>query len=87
MVKKKTASCGCAGQIARVKPSIQAPVPIALATKEAFSVFIGALLARYAFDVLMFTAESLARCLKIPVVVVIADAPFHGPGRVGSIVL
>ena len=50
MVKKKTASCGCAGQIARVKPSIHAPVPIALATKEAFRVFIeGALVAQYAF--------------------------------------
>jgi hypothetical protein len=39
-VRKKTATCGCAGQIARVKPSIHAPVPITLATKEAFKVFI-----------------------------------------------
>ena len=81
MVKKKTASCGCAGQIARVKPSIHAPVPIALATKEAFRVFIGALVAQYAFDLLMFTAKSLVRCLAITVGVVIADASSTDPNE------
>src|SRR5215472_821708 len=40
IVRKKTASWGCVGQIARVKPSFHAPVPIALASKEAFRVFI-----------------------------------------------
>jgi hypothetical protein len=35
----KTASCGWAGHIARVRPSIHAPVPIALANREAFKVF------------------------------------------------
>jgi hypothetical protein len=34
-----TASCGWAGHIARVRPSIHAPVPIALANREAFKVF------------------------------------------------
>lgn len=39
IVRKKTASCGWAGHMARVRPSIHAPVPIALANREAFKVF------------------------------------------------
>jgi hypothetical protein len=39
-VRKKTAHCGCADQIFPVRPSNQAPVPIALANKEAFRVLI-----------------------------------------------
>jgi len=41
MVSQNTAHCGCAGQIMRVTPRIQARVPIALATNDAFKVFIG----------------------------------------------
>jgi hypothetical protein len=38
IVRKKSASVGCAGHIARVRPNIDAPVPIALANREAFKV-------------------------------------------------
>src|SRR5271167_1871074 len=40
IVRKKTAHWGCAGHIFCVTPSSHAPVPIALADKEAFKVFI-----------------------------------------------
>jgi len=39
-VRKNTAHIGCAGQILCVRPNIQAAVPIALAAKEAFRVFM-----------------------------------------------
>jgi len=39
IVRKKTASVGCAGHTARVRPSIHAPVPMALANRDAFKVF------------------------------------------------
>lgn len=64
-VRKKTASCGCDGQIARVKPSIHAPVPIALATKEAFRIFINSSFRRNytLMGMPMFTENRLAQWL------------------------
>jgi len=40
IVKKKTAHCGCAGHTLCVRPRSHAPVPMALASREAFSVLI-----------------------------------------------
>ena len=54
-VRKKTANCGWAGHIARVTPSIHAPVPIALANREAFKVFTESAPAKHALPSIQST--------------------------------
>jgi hypothetical protein len=56
----KTASCGWAGHIARVRPSIHAPVPIALANREAFKVFTDSAPAEHALPSIQDTLSEVS---------------------------